>query len=407
MDRRVVITGVSVLSPIGIGKEEFWKNLIDGTVGTSEIESFDTSEYRCHNGGEVKDFSLDDYQNIPGIKKMGKCSQFAVIASEMALEDAQLDLSNVDKAKVGVSLGTTEGEVQSIQEIHNSVYLKDMTSRISELSRQYPCCQANANVARTYALTGDNIMIPNACAAGNFAIGYAYDLIRSSRMDYMIAGGVEVFSRIAFTGFNRLFAVAPDKVQPFDKERKGMMVGEGAGIVILESLESALSRGATIYAEVIGYGVSCDAYHITSPHPEGKGILLAMEKALKSARVHEDEIDYVSLHGTGTNANDKAESLAIKKFFGDRSNAMPTSSIKSMMGHTMGAASGIETVACSLVVQNNIIPPTANYVTPDPECDINCTPNEAKEKVVNVAMNNSYAFGGNNTCLVIKKYSDE
>ena len=406
MSKRVVITGLGVISSIGIGKNDFWKNLIDGKTGTSEIEGIDTSQYPCHKGGEVKGLKPENYLSAEQMREMGKCSQFAVIASEMAINDSGISLESINRDLVGISLGTTEGEVQSIQQIHNKIFIDKDEDNIAKLCEQYPCCQANANVAKAFKLSGDNIMIPNACAAANFAIGYAYDLIRTSKMEYMIAGGVEVFSRIAFTGFNRLLAVAPDRVQPFDKNRTGMMVGEGAGIIFMETLESALERGAHIYAEIIGYGVSCDAYHMTTPHPEAKGVLLAMKKAVKSAGISEEEIDYISLHGTGTNANDKAESFALKMFLKERYTKVPASSIKSMIGHTMGAASAIETVACSLIVQNDIVPPTINYETPDPDCDIDCVPNVSRKHKVNVAINNSYAFGGNNTCLVLRKFSN-
>jgi 3-oxoacyl-[acyl-carrier-protein] synthase II len=275
---------------------------------------------------------------------------------------------------------------------------------INKLCMQYPAFQMNANIARELKLNGDNLIIPNACAAGNFAIGYAYDLIQSGRLDYALTGGVDPFSRLAFTGFNRLLAVAPEKVRPFDKCRKGIMVGEGAGIVFIESLESALARNANIYAEIIGYGVSCDAYHITTPHPQAKGVLIAMERALENAGITVDDVDYVSPHGTGTKANDKAETYALKTFFGDRYKQVPASSIKSMLGHTMGAASAIEAATCALILKNGIIPPTINYEEPDPECDLDCVPNEARKKEMSIVLNNAYAFGGNNSSLVLKRF---
>ncbi|MDI6605666.1 MAG: beta-ketoacyl-[acyl-carrier-protein] synthase family protein, partial [Candidatus Omnitrophota bacterium] len=251
-------------------------------------------------------------------------------------------------------------------------------------------------------LKGPNYVIPTACAAGNYAIGYAYDLIRLGRADMMLAGGADAFSKIAFTGFNRLLAIAPQVCQPFDKNRKGMMVGEGAATLVLEPLEDALNRGADIYAEILGYGLSCDAHHMTAPYSEG--IKEAIERSLQESNLAVDDVGYFSAHGTGTPSNDKEECLAIKKAFGDYAKKLPISSIKSMLGHTMGAASAIEAVTCCLVLKNGIMPPTINFKTPDPECDIDCIPNTARSGKVDIALNNASAFGGNNACLALSKY---
>ncbi|MEK6528687.1 MAG: beta-ketoacyl-[acyl-carrier-protein] synthase family protein, partial [Nitrospirota bacterium] len=260
--------------------------------------------------------------------------------------------------------------------------------------------------------TGPNYLIPTACAAGNYAIGYGADLIRAGDIDYAVAGGADSFSKFAFSGFHRLYAMASEKCQPFDKNRKGMIVGEGAGILLLESLDSALKRKADIYAEILGYGISCDAFHITTPHMAG--IEKAILKALKDAGVEKEEVDYICSHGTGTPNNDKAECSAIKNVFSASADSLgrkeqyktiPVSSIKSMLGHPMGAASAIEAIACCLAVKEDIIPPTINFETADPECDIDCVPNKARRKRVKVALNNGFAFGGNNSCLVVKKFS--
>jgi 3-oxoacyl-[acyl-carrier-protein] synthase II len=248
-------------------------------------------------------------------------------------------------------------------------------------------------------------MFTTACAAGNYAIAYGYDLIKMERADIVFAGASDPFSRIEYTGFNQFSAVAPEKCQPFDKNRKGMMLAEGAGMIVLESLENALKRQAPIYAEIAGYGLSCDAFHMTSASVEG--IAECMRKALREAGITVEEVDYISAHGTGTLANDRAECAAIKDVFGPRSRQIPISSVKSMLGHTMGAASALEAIACSLVVKNDVIPPTINFETPDPECDIDCVPNQARKQMVSVALNNSYAFGGNNACLILKKFNDQ
>lgn len=403
MKRRVVITGLGVLTAIGIGKDDFWANLLRGKSGISEISGFDTSKYPCHLGGEIKNFAPEAYLRADQIARMGRGAQFAVIAADMAIKDAELDLENVDRERMGVFLGTTNGEAQVLQEIHEQKFLSGSEAEMSSLCPKYPAFQINASVAREFGISGDNLMIPNACAAGNFAIGYAFDLIRSHKLDFALTGGVDPFSRVAFTGFTRLLAVAKEKVQPFDRCRKGIMVGEGAGMLIIETLESALERKAHIYGEILGYGLSCDAFHITTPHPEAKGILLAMERALKNAGIAKDEVDYVSPHGTGTIANDKAEAHALKTFFGERYRNIPVSSVKSMLGHTMGAASAIEAVTCGLILEHGMIPPTINYEDPDPECEVDCVPNVARQKEIKIALNNSYAFGGNNSCLVMKK----
>jgi 3-oxoacyl-[acyl-carrier-protein] synthase II len=248
-------------------------------------------------------------------------------------------------------------------------------------------------------------MVSTACAAGNYAIATAFDLIRLNRADVMIAGASDGISRIEYTGFNQFSAVAPEKCQPFDKNRKGMMLAEGAGMLVLESLENAVKRKAPIYAEIAGYGLSCDAHHMTNASVDG--ITECMRKAMREARISPEDVDYISAHGTGTLANDRAECAAIKEVFGALYKKIPMSSIKSMLGHTMGAASALEAIVCALAAANNIIPPTINFETPDPECDIDCVPNDARKHTVNIALNNSYAFGGNNASLVLKKFTDK
>jgi 3-oxoacyl-[acyl-carrier-protein] synthase II len=247
-------------------------------------------------------------------------------------------------------------------------------------------------------------MIPTACAAGNYAIGYAFDCIRSGTADTMLAGGSDAFSRIPYTGFARLGAIAPERCQPFDKNRQGMVPGEGAAVLVLEKADAARARGATIYAEVKGYGLRCDAHHMTAGHPEGDGAIRAMEAAIADAEVALDDIDYISAHGTGTPTNDRIESLALHRLFGDRAKSLPMSSIKSMLGHTMGAASAIEAAACSLALHTGIVPPTINYEEPDPECEVDCVPNQARKIDPRVVLNNAYAFGGNNACLCLARW---
>jgi 3-oxoacyl-[acyl-carrier-protein] synthase II len=293
------------------------------------------------------------------------------------------------------------GSAQTIERA-NEINILEKNDFDKNLVYQIPPHSAPSCIAKTFNLQGTNLMFSTACSAGNYAIGFGLDLLRSGRAEIIIAGGSEPLSKVAFTGFNQFKAVAPEKCQPFDKNRRGMMVAEGAGIVILESLERALRRNAQIYAEVLGYGLSCDAHHMTNSSVEG--IVSCMRKAMIEAGIRPEDVDYISAHGTGTLTNDRNESAAIKEVFGDRYKEIPISSIKSMLGHTMGAASALEAIACALTVKNDIIPPTINFETFDPECDIDCVPNKARQHIVKIALNNSYAFGGNNACLVIKKF---
>ena len=402
MNNRVVITGLGVVSSIGIGWESFWKNLLRGKSGISPVTSFDTSGHFTHNGGEIRNFRADEYISPDTLKILSRSSQFAITAAKLALKDTNLSPEQLEEMTVGTCIGTTMGSVQTSEIINQFMVLEGKTDFGNDLICQVPTHSTPAAVSREFNLTGPNLIFSTACAAGNYAIGYGFDLIRLGRADLIFAGGSDPFSRVAYTGFNQFGAVAPEKCQPFDKNRRGMMVAEGAGILIIESLEHAIRRNARIYAEISGYGLSCDAHHMTLPSVEG--VTRCMLQALRQAGTGIHEIDYISAHGTGTLANDKTECAAIRDVFGLRTQRIPVSSIKSMLGHTMGAASALEAIACSLTVKNNVIPPTINYETPDPECDIDCVPNQAREQEVNIALNNSYAFGGNNASLVLRKF---
>jgi 3-oxoacyl-[acyl-carrier-protein] synthase II len=398
---RVVVTGLGVISSVGIGKDEFWKAIINGKSGISKVTSFDTKDFRCHYGGEIKDFNPEEFIPKRKTQFLGRTSQLAIAATSLALKDAKLSRKNINNGMTGVFIGTTMGERPMEESI--DVWVKEGADKINKAEvLQSPANNISANIANYFRVQGPNYLIPTACAAGNYAIGYGFDLIRKGDLDYAIVGGADAFSKLAFSGFHRLYAMAPERCQPFDKNRKGMLVGEGAGVLILESLESALKRKTTIYAEILGYGISCDAYHMTTSKVEG--IEKAMLKALKEAEIEKEEVDYISAHGTGTPGNDKTECAAIKNVFKEQYKTIPVSSIKSMFGHTMGAASAIEAIACCLTVKEDIIPPTINFETPDPQCDIDCVPNKARVKRVDIALNNGFAFGGNNSCLVVKKY---
>lgn len=402
MKRRVVITGLGIISSIGIGKDAFWDNLIAGKSGISEVTAFDTSKHATHLGGEVKNFKPEDFISKNRIKLTGRASQLAIAATKLALKDAGLDEKSISDLRTSVCLGTTMGEIQSVESVDH----KWIRSGKKEIEKwpvyQSPVNNIPSNVAIEFKFKGRNRIFTTACAAGNYAIGYGYDLLLADETDLVIAGGSDAFSWIAFTGFNKLSATASEKCQPFDKNRKGMIPGEGSGILVLETLDNALKRNAPIHAEILGYGLSCDAFHMTNPQVEG--VAQCMRNALKEAGIPITEVDYISAHGTGTIHNDRTECAAINEVFERRKVAV--SSIKSMLGHTMGAASAIEAITCCLAIRNGIIPPTINYETPDPECDINCVPNTARRQPVDTALNNGFAFGGNNACLVLRKFKD-
>ncbi len=396
--RRVVVTGLGAVTSIGIGKGHFWQGLLDGKSGISEVTAFDTTAFKCHMGGEVKKFDPEEFIPKRKVKFLGRASQLAIAAATLALKEANISSKDIPNKKVGVILGTTTGErpMEDLVQAWAKSGLKDLDrSKIFQAAVN----NISANVGIEFNATGINYLIPTACAAGNYALGYAYDQIQNGDLNFALAGGADAFSHFAFAGFQRLYAMSPDICRPFDKNRKGMLLGEGAGILLLESFESAKKRNAEVYAEVIGYGLSCDAFHPTIPKLEG--IKKVMEKTFKDAAISPDEIDYICAHGTGTTQNDKEESTAINALFGGRK--VPVSSIKSMLGHTMGAASALESIACCLAIKNGLIPPTINYETPDPECDIDCVPNTPREAELKVVLNNSYAFGGNNCCVAFGK----
>jgi 3-oxoacyl-[acyl-carrier-protein] synthase II len=403
MQNRIVVTGIGVVTSIGTGREQFWENLLAGRCGISLVESFDTGRFGVHRGAEVKGFDAAPYLRKLDASHVGRASQFAAAAARLALADAGVEPDSLDTSRAGVSMGTTSGEPREVERFDDSYVAKEMDRIGPEFIGRYPCHLISAHVAEELGFAGVNIMIPTACAAGNYAIAHAFDVLRAGRADLMLAGGSDAFSRITYTGFARLGAVAPERCQPFDRNRKGMIPGEGAGVLVLEPLRRAVARGARVYAEVAGYGLSCDAHHMTAAHPDGDGAARAMRRALEESRTLPEEVSYISAHGTGTSTNDRLETIAVKRLFKEHAYRVPVSSVKSMLGHTMGAASAIEAAVCALAVHGDRIPPTINLEEPDPECDLDYVPNRAREHRVNVAMNNAYAFGGNNASLVLKK----
>ena len=404
--QRVVITGLGLLTPIGTGREVFWKALISGTSGIAPVRSFDTSDFPVYLGAEVHDFAPEEFVRRQNAQQLGRASQLAVAAARLALHDAGINLDDYDLGQVGVSMGTTSGEPLFVEQYNDRRKEGGLEAIPKEIFPKYPCNVIPSNLAIEFGMRGPCLMIPTACAAGNYAVGYGYDLIRAGRTNLMLAGGADAFSRITYMGFARLGAIAPELCQPFDKNRKGMVPGEGAAVLVLEPLEAARARGATIYSEIKGYGLSCDSHHMTAAHPQGDGAIRAMESALRESRLTVDDVDYISAHGTGTPTNDRVESIAVRRLFGKRADRVPVSSIKSMIGHTMGAASAIEAVACSLALHTGWIPPTINYQEADPECDLDYVANQSRDTQPRVVLNNAYAFGGNNASLCLARYED-
>jgi 3-oxoacyl-[acyl-carrier-protein] synthase II len=403
MQRRVVVTGIGLVTSIGTGCVPFWDSLLAGCSGFSLVESFDTSAYKVNRGAEIKAFRASDYLEHLDPASMGRASQFATAAARLAIADAHLDLQAIEPERAGVSMGTTSGEPREIERFDDYFANEALERSGPEFMALYPCHVIAAHIATELGLAGAAMTIPTACAAGNYAIAHAFELLGSCRADVMLAGGADAFSRITYAGFARLGAIAPEVCQPFDRHRKGMIPGEGAGILVLEPLSRALKRGARVYAEVAGYGLSCDAHHMTAAHPQGDGAARAMEKALQHAAMQPHEVSYISAHGTGTPTNDQCETIAVKRVFKDDAYHIPISSIKSMLGHTMGAASAIEAAVCALTIWHDCIPPTMHLEEPDPACDLDYVPNAARAHKVRVAMNNAYAFGGNNSSLILKK----
>lgn len=401
--QRVAITGIGVFSSIGIGSDDFWRALLGGKSGISTVESFDTSKYQVHVGGEIKNDTPDGYVTRLSPQTIGRTSRLGIAAAKLAIQDSGLDTEGIDLTRAAISMGTTSGEPNQIEQFDDLVVTEGLDAAGPEMLTLYPCHHIAASMASELQFMGRNTMIPAACAAGTYAIAHAFDMLRLGHADVVLAGGADSFSRITYSGFAQLKAIAPERCQPFDKNRQGMIPAEGAGVLVLESLDRARARNARIYAEVVGYGLACDAFHMTGGHPEERGSVTAMNKALEESGVAPQDVSYISAHGTGTPTNDAHETSAVGKVFGSDAKRIPISSVKSMLGHTMGAASAIETAVCALAAYYDHIPPTMNLDDPDPACDLDYVPNVAREHRVDVAMNNAYAFGGVNASLMVRK----
>lgn len=408
--KRVVVTGLGVISPIGNEVEVFWNNLINGVNGVGNITRFDTSDYPVKIAAEVKDFNVENFIDKKEARRMDRNAQYAVAAAKMAAADASIDIS-VNKDRTGVIFGCGVGGIETFEEQARTMIEKG-PKRVSPFFVPMMIANmASGQIAMAIKARGINETIVTACASGTNAIGEAFKAIERGDADVMFTGGCEAsISPMALAGFCALKALSTNNEnpseasRPFDKARDGFVMGEGAGVLVLEELEHALNRNAKIYAEVVGYGASCDAYHMTAPDPEGNGAALAMERAVSDAEITVDCVDYINAHGTSTEYNDKFETLAIKKVFGEKAYELLVSSTKSMTGHLLGAAGGIEGVVLALVLTNDIVPPTINLVESEPECDLNYVPNTAVKKEINYAMSNSFGFGGHNAVVLMKKY---
>jgi len=410
---RVVVTGLGIISPIGTGKDAFWEALLRGESGVRRITRFDPSEFRTQIAAEVIDFNPETYIDKKDARRMDRYTQFAVAATGLALKDAEIAPGTVDPDRVGVVLGCGIGGIETFEE-QTRVLVTRGPSRISPFFVPMMIANMGAGyVAIVNGFYGPNSTIVTACASSNQAVGEAFRIIQRGEADVMVTGGTEAgITPVGIAGFCAMKAMStrndePARAsRPFDAGRDGFVVGEGAAILILENMERAVARGAHIYAEITGYGQSCDAYHITAPDPEGSGAAKAMERALADAGLTPGEVSYINAHGTSTPFNDKVETLAIKKVFGEFAYRVPVSSTKSMTGHLLGAAGGIEAAACVLSIARGVIPPTINYERPDPECDLDYVPGEARQTEVDVAISNGFGFGGHNATLVFKRYRE-
>jgi len=412
MKRRVVITGVGAVTPLGIGVEKSWEALREGKSGIGPVTRFDAREFRTRVAGEVKGFDPLDFIDKKQVRRGDRFIHFALASARMALEDSGLIINDSNSERVGVSVGTAMGGIESIEKNHE-LLLKGARQQISPFFvPSFLCNMATGQVAIEFGARGVNLCTVTACASGTQAIGNAFRVIQQGDAKAMIAGGSEAaICPLVFAGLEPVKAMTtrndePQKAsRPFDKNRDGFVVSEGGGVVILEELEFAQKRGAKIYGEVLGYGLNSDAYHITAPDPDGRGAATCMKLALNDAGVSIDEVDYINAHGTSTVLNDLSETKAIKSVFGERSKQIPISSNKSMIGHLWAGAGVVEAIFTLFTMNQGIIPPTINYETPDPECDLDYVPNVPRKAEVKIALSNSFGFGSTNATLLLGKYS--
>lgn len=405
MTRRVVITGLGIVSPIGIGKDLFWQNLVAGKSGIGKITHFDCSAFDSQIAGEVKDFEPGNFMDRKEARRLVPFIQFSIAAAKLAAEDAKLTISPENANDIGVIIGSGIGGVGFMEEQARTLHTKGpgklspftVPFMIADMATGYTSIELGAK--------GPNFCVVTACATGTHCIGEAFKTIQRGAAKAVFAGGTEAaITPLSIGSFCAARALSNRGSRPFDKERDGFVMGEGAGVVVLESLESAQTRGAHIYAEIIGYGASGDAHHITAPAPGGEGAVRAIQAALKDAALTPEQIDYVNAHGTSTELNDKFETMALKTVFGEHARKLAISSNKSMLGHLLGASGAVEFIATTLSIVNDVAPPTINYENPDPDCDLDYVPNHFRKMTINAAMSNSFGFGGHNAILIAKKF---
>ena len=410
--RRVVVTGLGAITPVGNNVDEFWEGLISEKCGIDQITLFDTENFKVKLAGEVKNFNVEDHFDRREAKRLDRFSHFALVAARELMKDSKLDVNNIDVTRFGVAVSSGIGGLQTIENNAQTLFEKG-PDRISPM--YIPMAinnMAAGNIAIEVGAKGESFCMTTACASATHTIGECFRIIKHGYQDVMIAGGTEAsITPTGIGGFTNIKALSqePDKTRasiPFDKERSGFVMGEGAGILLLEELEHAKKRGAKIYAEVVGYGATSDAYHITSPAPDGEGGARAMINAMKDAGVKPEDVTYINAHGTATPLNDKFETMAVKTAFGDASKKVMVSSTKGHTGHLLGAAGGVEAVACVKAIEKGMVPPTIGYKVPDEECDLDIVPNEARKVEVKYAMSNSLGFGGHNSSILFKKYEE-
>jgi len=413
--KRVVITGMGVVAPNGIGIDAFWDSLVHGRSGVRRITHFDASSYSAKIAGEVTDFDPTNYLNPKSVRRMDRFSQFAVAGARMAIEDAKINILKNNLDRIGIALGAALGGIPHAEEQH-SVFMERGINRVDPLlATKLFLGASSSQVSIELGIKGHSNTIAGACSAGTDSIGYAFYAIKNNLAEIMITGGSEApLAPLTFGAFCLVGALStrngdpPRASRPFDKERDGFVMSEGAGILILEDLENALKRNAPIYAEILSYGTTMDAFSVVQPLPTGEQAINAIKIALKNADIKTTEIDYINAHGSSTLLNDKVETKVIKEIFGEYAYKIPISSIKSMIGHTLGAAGSIEVISSALSIKHQFIPPTINYEFPDPECDLDYVPNKGRKALINTVLSSSYGFGGKNSALIIKKffYSD-
>lgn len=409
--RRVVVTGMGVVTAIGNNVKDFWEGLLEGRNGVADITHFDASQHSTRFGAEVKNFSVEGILTPLETRRMDVYTQYAMVAADEAVRHSGIDLEKIDRDRAGVVVGSGIGGILSFEQEH-AKFVAHGPRRVSPyFVPQMISDIAAGQISIRYQLRGPNYATVSACATASHAIGDAARLIKYGDADVMVTGGSEApITPMGVAGFCSMKALSQRNddpthaSRPFERDRDGFVIGEGAGILVLEELEHARKRGATIYAEVCGVGFTADAHHVTAPAPGGEGAVRAMRRAVEDAGLNLDEVDYINAHGTSTPYNDKNETAAIKTLFGDHAYRLNVSSTKSMVGHLLGAAGGVEMVASVLAVKHDVVPPTINYEHPDPECDLNYTPNAAQERTVKAAISNTFGFGGHNACLAVRKY---